>query len=103
MVLFTGAILFGQGDLGDPLHWGNSLHWGSVVLVAHFSLMFQPLLIIPSFALCACQATDGHVIYEFEPACKLGIKLAGVHWWFKSRGHAAENTAGYYNTRDRDG
>lgn len=43
------------------------------------------------------------MIYEFQPACKLGMKLAGVHWWFKSRAHAAELTAGYYNTRDRDG
>jgi beta-amylase len=42
-------------------------------------------------------------VYQFEPACQLGAKLAGVHWWFKSRGHAAELTAGYYNTRDRDG
>ncbi len=49
------------------------------------------------------QAADGHKIYEFQPACKLGIKMAGVHWWFKSRAHAAELTAGYYNTRDRDG
>ncbi|KAL6753941.1 beta-amylase [Haematococcus lacustris] len=49
------------------------------------------------------EATNGHMIYEFEPACKLGMKLAGVHWWFKSRAHAAELTAGYYNTRDRDG
>lgn len=60
------------------------------------------------FAVRACwhvhvQAADGHMIYEFSPACKLGIKLAGVHWWFKSRAHAAELTAGYYNTRDRDG
>ena len=37
------------------------------------------------------------------PACDLGVKLAGVHWWFKSRAHGAELTAGYYNTRDRDG
>ncbi len=43
------------------------------------------------------------MIYEFAPACTMGIKLAGVHWWFKSRAHAAELTAGYYNTRDRDG
>ena len=40
-------------------------------------------------------------MYEFEPACHLGAKLAGVHWWFKSRAHAAELTAGYYNTRER--
>ena len=43
------------------------------------------------------------MVYEFQPACKLGMKLAGVHWWFKSRAHAAELTAGYYNTRDRNG
>lgn len=49
------------------------------------------------------QGTDGHIVYEFRPACKLGMKLAGVHWWFKSRTHAAELTAGYFNTRDRDG
>lgn len=49
------------------------------------------------------QHADGHVVYEFEPACHLGAKLAGVHWWFKSRAHAAELTAGYYNTRERDG
>ena len=29
--------------------------------------------------------------------------MAGVHWWFKSRSHAAELTAGYYNARGRDG
>jgi beta-amylase len=51
---------------------------------------------------CA-QHEDGHVVYEFEPSCHLGAKLAGVHWWFKSRAHAAELTAGYYNTRERDG
>lgn len=39
----------------------------------------------------------------FDPSVRLGCKLAGVHWWFKSRTHAAELTAGYYNTRDRDG
>jgi len=44
-----------------------------------------------------------HSIFEFQPACKLGVKLAGVHWWFKSRAHAAELSAGYYNTRDRNG
>ena len=42
-------------------------------------------------------------MYEFEPAVKVGVKLAGVHWWFRTRAHAAELTAGYYNTRHRDG
>jgi beta-amylase len=49
------------------------------------------------------EASDGGSLYVFEPAAKLSIKLAGVHWWFKSRAHAAELTAGYYNTRERDG
>jgi hypothetical protein len=47
------------------------------------------------------QLGDGAALYDFEPAVALGVKLAGVHWWFKSRAHAAELTAGYYNTRDR--
>ena len=29
----------------------------------------------------------------------LAIKCAGVHWWYNSRSHAAELTAGYFNTR----
>lgn len=41
--------------------------------------------------------------YQLAPACHLGVKLAGVHWWHKSRSHAAELTAGYYNTRHRNG
>ncbi len=45
---------------------------------------------------------DG-LLYAYEPAVRLGAKLAGVHWWFKARAHAAELTAGYYNTRDRNG
>ena len=49
------------------------------------------------------QHSRGESEYAFEPACPLGIKLAGVHWWFKSRSHGAELTAGYYNTRERDG
>eukprot|EP00249_Psilotum_nudum_P028181 c3686_g1_i1 orf=180-1022(+) len=34
---------------------------------------------------------------------KLSGKVAGVHWHYASRSHAAELTAGYYNTRFRDG
>ncbi|GAX84030.1 hypothetical protein CEUSTIGMA_g11454.t1 [Chlamydomonas eustigma] len=33
----------------------------------------------------------------------LTLKIAGIHWWFRSRSHAAELTAGYYNTATRDG
>lgn len=33
---------------------------------------------------------------------QLSLKCAGVHWWYNSRSHAAELTAGYYNTRMGD-
>ena len=38
-----------------------------------------------------------------ERMVQLSLKCSGVHWWFLSRSHAAELTAGYYNTHDRDG
>ena len=31
------------------------------------------------------------------------LKVAGVHWWFRTRAHAAELTAGYFNAGGRDG
>eukprot|EP00262_Sarcandra_glabra_P012256 TRINITY_DN3117_c0_g1_i5.p1 TRINITY_DN3117_c0_g1~~TRINITY_DN3117_c0_g1_i5.p1 ORF type:complete len:302 (-),score=43.40 TRINITY_DN3117_c0_g1_i5:57-839(-) len=34
---------------------------------------------------------------------KLSGKVAGIHWHYKTRSHPAELTAGYYNTRHRDG
>ncbi|XWS49636.1 hypothetical protein CRYUN_Cryun12cG0020200 [Craigia yunnanensis] len=34
---------------------------------------------------------------------KLSGKIAGIHWHYRTRSHAAELTAGYYNTRNRDG
>jgi hypothetical protein len=33
----------------------------------------------------------------------LALKVAGVHWWYRSASHAAELTAGYYNAGGRDG
>lgn len=34
---------------------------------------------------------------------KLSGKVAGIHWHYRTRSHAAELTAGYYNTRHKDG
>ncbi|MED6157835.1 Beta-amylase 3, chloroplastic [Stylosanthes scabra] len=34
---------------------------------------------------------------------KLSAKVAGIHWHYNTRSHAPELTAGYYNTRFRDG
>eukprot|EP00899_Mesostigma_viride_P000180 jgi/Mesvir1/10162/Mv18042-RA.1 len=36
-------------------------------------------------------------------AVKLSVKCAGVHWWYQTTAHAAELTAGYYNTYNRNG
>lgn len=39
----------------------------------------------------------------FGRSIKLSAKVAGVHWLYKTPSHAAELTAGYYNTNNRDG
>lgn len=31
------------------------------------------------------------------------LKIAGVHWWYRTRSHAAEVTAGYYNSEGTKG
>ena len=36
-------------------------------------------------------------------AVEVSLKIAGIHWWYRTRSHAAELTAGYYNTANRDG
>ena len=30
-------------------------------------------------------------------------QLSGIHWWYKTASHAAELTAGFYNSSNRDG
>ena len=62
----------------------------------------QPCMILTVHVL-RMQNASGECEYAFKQACPLGIKLAGVHWWFKAPAHAAELTAGYYNTCDYNG
>ncbi|CAL0323902.1 unnamed protein product [Lupinus luteus] len=38
-----------------------------------------------------------------DTGVKLSVKVAGIHWHYGTRSHAPELTAGYYNTRFRDG
>jgi beta-amylase len=38
--------------------------------------------------------------YVADRRVRLGIKVAGIHWWFKTPSHPAEMTAGYYHTSD---
>lgn len=45
----------------------------------------------------SCQGSGG------SGGLSLTLKIAGIHWWYRSKSHAAELTAGYYNTDTRDG
>eukprot|EP01018_Ginkgo_biloba_P007966 Gb_22611 [translate_table: standard] len=47
-------------------------------------------------------ATAAETIFHGTGA-KLSGKVAGIHWHYCTRSHSAELTAGYYNTRTRDG
>ncbi|KAF5190410.1 Beta-amylase [Thalictrum thalictroides] len=62
------------------------LHWYSEKLIEHGDQI-----------LAAAQS-----IYRGTGA-KLSGKVAGIHWHYNTRSHAAELTAGYYNTRHHDG
>jgi len=85
------------------------LNWYSTELIQHADRVLSAANEVisdpgrPRAVKAVQESSDGGSLFVFEPAAKLSIKLAGVHWWFKSRAHAAELTAGYYNTRDRDG
>ncbi|KAL3615654.1 Beta-amylase 7 [Castilleja foliolosa] len=34
---------------------------------------------------------------------RIAVKLSGIHWWYKTASHAAELTAGFNNSSNRDG
>lgn len=63
------------------------LSWYSGELVEHGDRMLR----------CARE-----VFKPNEASIQVAIKCAGVHWWYNSRSHAAELTAGYFNTRSGD-
>nr|CAX51379.1 beta-amylase [Hordeum vulgare subsp. vulgare] len=42
-------------------------------------------------------------VFGHEPGVRLSVKVAGIHWHHGTESHAPELTAGYYNTRRRDG
>ncbi|KAL1808601.1 hypothetical protein ACET3Z_025591 [Daucus carota] len=46
--------------------------------------------------------TSAKSIFE-NTGVKISVKVAGIHWHYGTRSHAPELTAGYYNTRFRDG
>lgn len=62
------------------------LEWYSQMLIAHGERIL-------STAEGIFRGTGAHI----------SGKVAGIHWHYKTRSHAPELTAGYYNTRIRDG
>uniref|UniRef100_A0A0D9XKE2 Beta-amylase n=1 Tax=Leersia perrieri TaxID=77586 RepID=A0A0D9XKE2_9ORYZ len=42
-------------------------------------------------------------VFDDATGVKISVKVAGIHWHYGTRSHAPELTAGYYNTRHRDG
>ncbi|GFY81463.1 beta-amylase 1 [Actinidia rufa] len=46
--------------------------------------------------------SSAKAIFE-NKGVKISVKIAGIHWHYGTRSHAPELTAGYYNTRFRDG
>jgi len=85
------------------------LQWYSGMLVCHADRVLKAVSHAlnrsgrPKILRSQTSNSDGSVTRVFKSPVPLGIKLAGVHWWFKTRSHAAELTAGYYNTRMKDG
>eukprot|EP00850_Spirogloea_muscicola_P014989 SM000111S18812 [mRNA] locus=s111:412288:415503:+ [translate_table: standard] len=70
------------------------LDWYSRKLIDHADLVLgEAAKVLQSICHGSCERGSVH----------LGAKIAGVHWWYRSRSHAAELTTGYYNTRHRDG
>ncbi|XP_038876128.1 beta-amylase 1, chloroplastic-like [Benincasa hispida] len=71
--------------------WNSSygeffLSWYSQILLEHGDMILS------------------HASSIFKPSnVKISVKIAGIHWHYGSRSHAPELTAGYYNTRYRDG
>lgn len=63
------------------------LSWYSQMLLDHGERILQP-----------AKST-----FEGYKDVKISVKVAGIHWHYGTRSHAPELTAGYYNTRSRDG
>ncbi|KZV57643.1 beta-amylase 7 [Dorcoceras hygrometricum] len=75
---------FCDGGDYDGYYGRFFLSWYSQVLVDH------------------CDRVLSLAKLAFEGTC-IATKLSGIHWWYKTASHAAELTAGFYNSCNRDG
>lgn len=75
---------FCDGGDYDGYYGRFFLNWYSQVLIDHGDRVL-------SLAKMAFEGT------------RIASKLSGIHWWYKTASHAAELTAGFYNSSNRDG
>ncbi|KAL6569502.1 Leucine-rich repeat receptor-like serine/threonine-protein kinase bam2 [Orobanche minor] len=75
---------FRDGGHYDSYYGRFFLNWYSQVLIDHG----DRVLALANLA------------FEGTP---IAAKLSGIHWWYKTASHAAELTAGFYNSANRDG
>ncbi|KAK4418631.1 Beta-amylase 2, chloroplastic [Sesamum alatum] len=75
---------FCDGGAYDSYHGRFFLRWYSQVLIDHG----DQVLALANLA------------FSGTP---IAAKLSGIHWWYKTASHAAELTAGFYNSANRDG
>lgn len=81
---------------------GSSGAMGSSAAAAAPAFVASSLL-SPTASAVAMNATGCAAAERASTGLHLALKMAGIHWWYRSRSHAAELTAGYYNTADHDG
>ncbi|XP_043713169.1 beta-amylase 2, chloroplastic-like [Telopea speciosissima] len=75
---------FCDGGEYDGYYGRFFLNWYSQVLIDHADRVL-------SFANMAFEGSS------------IALKVSGIHWWYKTASHAAELTAGFYNSCNKDG
>jgi len=81
-----------DGGTWETNHGDFLLRWYSQNLLKHADVV-----------LGAVQRVIDRTCGSSRRGLSLAAKVAGIHWWHKTRSHAAECAAGYYNNATRDG
>lgn len=97
--------LSGPHDAGDYKQWPHQTgffhhqgNWRSDY--GHFFLQWYSSLLLQHASLMLSSARQ---VFAKDCGVRLHVKLPGVHWWYHHNAHAAELTAGIYNTSARNG
>ncbi|KAK2972506.1 hypothetical protein RJ640_002317 [Escallonia rubra] len=89
---------FCDGGDYDSYYGRFFLSWYSQVLVDHSDRVLSLANLAFEGTSIAAKVSRLRNLAFFK-----GIKLSGIHWWYKTASHAAELTAGFYNPSNRDG